>query len=300
MEQNLWSAFFIAGGIMNIDMGIANRAFMKAGEEPITDNDVKTNSTRWRTIKEIYHATILETLSNTEWTSQKKRAKLEEDFEPAAPAPTEETFQEKAYYYRENDRFIRAANFEYDKIYFEKSENFTDYGMKYCLPVDCAKPVALTDGGIFIVEGRYLYTDSGDAALLYVSDGFTGGRKYITADPQPTIENFKDKTYYMLKDDEYVKAIQYEMDCVYFVEIEEDYPEYEEPVNDPLLFEYLETRLAAKLALKITGNLQLYTTLYRESQLMENRAIKSTVSQSKNRDKGHEYWGEILGLGEID
>lgn len=298
MEQYLWSAFFIAGGIMNIDMGIANRAFMKAGEEPITENDIKTNSTRWRTIKEIYHATILETLSNTEWTSQKKRAKLEEDYELALPAPTAETFR-NGFFYLEDGRYVRAEFFESDKIYFEKSENFTDYGIKYCLPVDCAKPVALTDGGVFIVEGRYLYTDSGDAALLYVSDGFTGERKYITADPQPTSESFKDKTYFINKDDEYVKAIQYEMDLVYFEEIEEDYPEYEEPVKDPLLFEYLETRLAAKLALKITGNLQLYTTLYRESQLMENRAIKSTVSQSKNRDKGHEYWGDILGLGEI-
>lgn len=246
---------------MNIDMGIANRAFMKAGEEPLTDNDITTNSTRWRTVKELYHVTILETLSNTEWTSQKTRAKLEE----------------------------------------VEGDNFTDYGYKYILPANCAKPVALTDNGVFIVEGRYLYTDSGDAALMYISDGYTGEKKYALADPQPTSETFSAGTYYILSEEEtYIRATEYDLDKQYYIEVEEDYPEYEEPVKDPLLFEYLETRLAAKLALKITGNLQLYTTLYRESQLMENRAIKSTVSQSKNRDKGHEYWGEILGLGDID
>lgn len=244
---------------MNIDFNIANRAFMKAGEEPLTDTDIQTGSTRYRTLKELYLTTILETLSNTEWTSQKTRKKLE-----LAP---------------------------------EEAENYTDYGLMYKLPLDCAKPVALQDDGEFIVEGRWLYTDSGDAVLLYVTNGFTGVPDYIKADPQPTGENFSENDYYYTDEEgEVVKAEDYELDKEYLIEKPEDYPGYKELVEDPLLFEYIETRLAAKFVLKFTGNLQLYSALYSESYAMENRAIKSTVAHSKSRDEGHKYWGEILGL----
>lgn len=244
---------------MNIDFNIANRAFMKAGEEPLTDTDIQTGSTRYRTLKELYLTTILETLSNTEWTSQKTRKKLE-----LAP---------------------------------EEAKNYTNYGLMYKLPLDCAKPVALQDDGEFIVEGRWLYTDSGDAVLLYVTNGFTGEHEYVKAEPQPSGETFSESEYYYIDEDNIIhRAEEYEMGIVYLVEKPEDYPGYKELVEDPLLFEYIATRLAAKFVLKFTGNLQLYSALYSESYAMENRAIKSTVAHSKSRDEGHKYWGEILGL----
>lgn len=244
---------------MNIDFNIASRAFMKAGEEPLTETDIETTSTRYRTLKELYLVTILETLSNTEWTSQKTRKPLE--------------------------------------LASEEAENYTNYGFMYTLPLDCAKPVALQDDGEFIVEGRFLYTDSADAVLLYVTNGFRGDHEYVKADPQPTGETFSEGEYYYIDEDNIIhRAEEYDMSIVYLVEKPEDYPGYRELVEDPLLFEYIATRLAAKLVLKFTGNLQLYSALYSESYAMENRAIKSTVAHSKSRDEGHKYWGEILGL----
>lgn len=246
---------------MNINREIANRALEKAGEEPLNDNDFENNSVRWRTIKNNYLPTLLETLANTAWTSQKKRAKLE-------------------------------------LITKEEAENFTEYLFAYRLPADCAKPEALTDENEYIVEGTTLYTNSENAVLLYIQNGYRGKPIMIEADPQPTAETFQDKDYFVFdsETEEYTKAETFDSEATYFVEKEEDYPLYEELQLDPLLSEYLETRLAAKIALKITGKSDLYQLLYSESQLMENRAIKVTVSHSRNKDMGHRYWGEILGM----
>lgn len=246
---------------MNINRDIANRALEKAGEEPLNESDIENNSVRWRTIKNNYMTTLLETLANTAWTSQKKRAKLE-------------------------------------LIDGDELENLTEYLYAYRLPADCAKPEELTSEGDYIVEGRIIYTDTPSAVLLYVKNGFRGKPNMLKADPQPTEEDFDEKLFFVLDDNgEYVKAEKFNlMDEYYMEDWSEDFPLYDELDLDPLLAEYLETRLAAKLALKITGKSDLYQLLYSESQLMENRAIKVTVSHSRNKDRGHPYWGEILGM----
>lgn len=247
---------------MNINRDIANRALEKAGEEPLNDNDFENNSVRWRTIKNNYLPTLLETLANTAWTSQKKRAKLE-------------------------------------LITEEEAANYTEYSYAYILPEDCAKPEELTDESEFIVEGTTLYTNAENAVLMYITNGYRGKPAMKQAEPQPTEENFSEADYFVYDEENktYSKAETFEEDTTYFIEdTEEDYPLYEELKLDPLLSEYLETRLAAKLVLKITGKSDLYQLLYSESHLMESRAIKVTVSHSRNKDKGHRYWGDILGM----
>ena len=66
---------------MKINPNIVNRALKKAGQEELTEDDILNNSNVWRIIKDYYLSTILETLSNTAWTSQMKRAYLIKDEE---------------------------------------------------------------------------------------------------------------------------------------------------------------------------------------------------------------------------
>lgn len=206
---------------MNINWEIVNRALNKIGEEPILEEEKKEKtSTRIRLVYDFYLSTILETLHNTAWTSQIKRTKL-----------------------------ICA-----------EVENLTDYENVYILPIDCAKPIALKDNSEYKVEGNFLYTNSEENILIYVSNS-----KKIPID----------------NDEE---------------NIEEDYPEYNEMIFDPLLSEYIETKLAAKMALKITGNNNIYQLLYQEAAIIENRAIKASMAHGASKDKGNRYWNDILGL----
>lgn len=244
---------------MNIDFEIVARALDKAGQEPLTDEEKETkDSTRWRIIKDFYHAVILEALSNTAWTSQKKRARLN----------------------------------------LSEEENLTTYRFMYELPIDCAKPVALLGDRNYLVEDGNLYTDIDNAVLVYISNGFTGKYKYAFAAVQPTQETFAEKTYYIndVSTESYVRATEFEEGTEYYEQVEEDYPFYNDYKFDPSLSAYIETKLAANIVLKITGNPGLYQLLYNEAVIMENRAIKASVAQGHNKDQGDRWWGDILGM----
>lgn len=220
---------------MNIDYQLVNRALNKAGEEELTAEEIEQGkSTRIRLIKNYYLSTILETLSNTAWTSQMTR-----------------------------ERLVMSEN-----------ENLSNYMYMYDLPVTCAKPVALLSEEEYLVEGRKLYTDDPDAILSFVSN-----HKRTTDQEEETEES----------DDETAEDTTEE-------ETTEDYPDYDDMDFDPLLSQYIETKLASKIVLKLTGESGLYQLLYSEAVVMENRAVKASVAQGHSKNKGNEYWGDQLGL----
>lgn len=247
---------------MNIDKKLVARAMDKAGEEPITTAEWEEGTgTRVRLIKDVYLNTILEALAGTDWTSQKKRARL----------------------------------------VLSEEENLTDYTYAYTLPKDCAKPSALRNEGVYLVEGNILYTDTPDAVLIYISNNYTGQYKhlYFVADPQPASqEELEAGIYFIQQDEEYKPATEYDENLVYFEStlVEEDYPGYDDFNFDPLLSEYIETTLAQKIVLKLTGDTNKYQLLYGEARIMENKAIKASVAHGHNKDKGNPYWGDTLGL----
>lgn len=146
-----------------------------------------------------------------------------------------------------------------EKLKEAEKDNFTGYDYVYHLPVDCAKPEELQDEAEYNVEGKYLYTNSPMAVLCYVSNG---RRK-----PEEISE---------------VK--------------EEDYPEYEDIEFDPSLSEYIELQLAAKIALKITGNMQTFGLLYNQAMVIENNARKATLEHAHSKEKGAAWWGDQMGL----
>lgn len=241
---------------MNIDLNIVNRAFNKAGEEALTEKEIEENQNRWKLIKNFYLSTILETLSNTSWTSMTVRSFLD---------PIEED---------DSGLFV------------------------YSLPIDCAKPIELVSKCDYTVENNTLYTSDQNPCLIYVTNNYTGEYKYEeVAVTEETPEGEIKKLY--TKDEEtgvYSLATEYIADTVYYRRLEEDYPLYNDFKFDPLLSEYIETKLASKIVLKLSGNQNLYQLLYSEAVRMENTAVKATFAHAHNKDKGNPYWGDVLGL----
>lgn len=246
---------------MNIDRSLVARAFAKAGEEPITDAEWEEGtSSRVRIVQESYLATILDTLSSYNWTSQKKRARLT----PLEP----------------------------DDEYAE--ENLTGYAYMFLLPADCGKVVAINDGDPYIVEGGYIFCDMENPVLLYIRNYFTGRYVYEeVANPTPD-----DIDKYYIKDSEgnYEKAVTYVIGTTYYIRIEEDYNFYSQPSFDPELSSYIECKLAASIALKLTGSTDKYQMLFNEARLIADGAMKRSAEQARNKTKGNPWWTDQLGL----
>ena len=257
---------------MNIDRNIVARAFVKAGEEPITDTEWDdTNSNRVRIVREFYLATLLEALSSYDWTSQKKRARLT-PFDP-------ETADDD-----------------------EVEENLTGYAYMFPLPKDCAKVISVDDGEPYIVEGGFIFCDKESIVILYVRNYFTG--TYIYKDVYVEVEepDPDDIDEYYIKNDsgEYEKAESYVMGTTYYTKereiVQEDYNFYGQPVLDPELSAYIECKLAAGIALKLTGGTDKYQMLYNEARLIADGAMKRSAEQAKNKHKGNPWWTDQLGL----
>ena len=252
---------------MNIDRDLVARAFTKAGEEPITQTEWSdAESSRVRIVKEFYLATLLEALSSYDWTSQKKRAQL-------TPITAEEVA---------------------DDLDEESEENLTAYDYMYALPKDCAKVVAVDDGEPYIVEGGFLFCDKANVILLYIRNYFTG--KYIYEEVENPDPEDIDKYYILNESGEFEKAESYVKGTTYYIRIEEDYNFYGQPQLDPELSAYVECKLAAAIALKLTGGTDKYQMLYNEARLIADGAMKRSAEQAKNKHKGNKWWTDQLGL----
>lgn len=132
-----------------------------------------------------------------------------------------------------------------------EEENYTKYQYSYKLPLDCAKPLELQDNSYYQVIGKNLYADIPNAVLRYVS-------------------NFK-------------KVIKENNP-------EEDYPEYAEIIGDVKFWEYIELRMASKLALKLSGDMNLYNVLYAEARLIETEAITASKTNAYAKKNGNNWW----------
>ena len=247
---------------MYIDRSLVARAFAKAGEEPITDAEWEEGtSSRVRIVQEFYLATILDALSSYNWTSQKKRARLT----PITPDMDEDA-----------------------------EENMTGYAFMFVLPADCAKVVAINDGDPYIVEGAFIFCDMENPVLLYIRNYFTG--RYVYEEVENPDPDDIDKYYIKDEEGNYEKAESYVMGTTYYIRIEEDYNFYSQPVFDPELSSYIECKLAASIALKLTAATDKYQMLFNEARLIADGAMKRSAEQAKNKTKGNPWWTDQLGL----
>lgn len=170
-----------------------------------------TGSKSYLLIKKWYVSTMNESLEMIPWTSAKTRKML-----------------------------VKAA-----------VENYSDYSLVYNLPVDCAKIISLKDNGFYIVEGRYLYTDSPDAVLIYNTNGKLEASTEIPGD---------------------------------------DFPDYKPPVYEAMFYRSFELRLASKIALELSGKEKLYQMLVQEAMLAEEAAWRNTKTQSAGKKRGNDWW----------
>ena len=284
---------------MNIDRSLVARALAKAGEEPITDEEWNEGtSSRVRIVKEFYLAILQDSLSSYDWTSQKKRARLTpmDNYEYEEVLSPKQSDLAKYYVYdSEDDKYYKAENYDPSETYYLQIEvNLTGYAFMYPLPADCVKVVKLENDEPYIVEGAFIYADVQNVVLLYIRNYFTG--KYVyekVAEPNP---DDIDKYFVIDEEGDYVKATSYVMGTEYYVIKEEDYNFYSEPNLDPTLSSYFECRLAACLALKLTGDTNKYQMLFNEAQIIGQNAQKKSAEMSRNRAKGNPTWVEQLGL----
>jgi hypothetical protein len=255
---------------MNIDIGIANRALLAVGEEPLNEDNPRTNALRYRDLKEYYLQSFLEALSEVPWTGGMKRERL----------------MVSRRQYRRNH----------------------EYALAYDLPYDCAKPLELQGNGYFVVEERFLYTNIEHAELLYVTNGkllrevtllsgcgpgelpeteyLSGG--WPDTDADVFISGGGPEDYNPVTGN----LIPVEPP----LSLSEDYPEYRPPEYEPKFYEYVEKTLAAKLAAKLTGHTELHVSLVQEAMLIKNDAITASKSSSAAKRKPSAWWAEELGI----
>lgn len=259
---------FLMGLKMIINRELVNRALLKAGQTVLTEADIENNSEAWKTVKEFYLSTMLETLTRTPWTSAKTRARLE---------------------------------------LTEGADNLSVYANMYTLPVDCARALKLNSGEPFIVEDKYLYTNDENPILLYITNGKIDGTVEVPAEPPATNEpsnnngpdEIEDTTVPEGEPSEEENNEQTEEPSEENTdpeEPEEDIPGYRTLEYDPNFWEYVETRIASKMVLKITGDMQLYSLLFSEASVIEQTAAKASKAAGKSKPAGQNYWtDEIVG-----
>ncbi len=150
------------------------------------------------------------------------------------------------------------------RVRLEKSdiENLTDYSTAYNLPIDCGKIIELKDKSYYLVEGQILYTD-GDAVLIYITNG------KITA--------------------EKVEAKKQAAELA-GLEFNEEFPFYDPPEYEAHFYSAFELRLAAKLALELSGKPELHNMLLQEAIMAEEIGYRNTKAQSAGKKKGHDWW----------
>jgi len=125
---------------MNMNKDMVNRALFAAGrkmladekEDEGADEKAKENKRLRGMCKAAYLQTFLEALSEAPWTGGKRRRRL---MRTMLPRPD------------------------------------VNFAFVYDLPIDCARPVELRDGDMFVIEGNFLCADVKDAELLYITNG---------------------------------------------------------------------------------------------------------------------------------
>jgi hypothetical protein len=250
---------------MNMNLDIVNRALYYAGQTPITDKDIAGKNTAFELCKAYYIATFLEALSEVEWVGGRRRDKLVRTGKPVI-----------------------------------KDQR---YSFSYDMPYDCARPIELQDNDYFIVEDRLILTNAKDAELLYVSNGkilrpiavVSPGKpgdlpeeEYFTAGQPGTMPDY---TLYPGRPSEIANELPEDPLP------ESDYPDYFSLDYEPKFHEYIEKKLAAKFAMKLSEQPKLHIQLLQEAMIIRQEAVDASRAGRAAKVKQDPWWSQELGLG---
>ena len=248
---------------MNMNLNIVNRALFAVGQNQLTEADISNKNAGYEIAKSYYISTFLEALSEVEWVGGRKRDRLVRTGRPVI----------------KNDKY----NYAYD------------------MPYDCARPIELQNNEYYIVEDRLILTDDPQAELLYVSNGkvlrpiaivqmILGERpqgEYMTAGQPWTKPDF---TLYAGGPADIKEELPKDPPPA------SDYPDYTELDYEPKFFEYIEKKLAAKFAMKLSDQPKLHTQLLQEALLVKQEAIDASRASRAAKANQNRWWSEELGL----
>jgi len=249
---------------MNINLDIVNRALFTIGHNPLTDADIKANNISAELCKSYYLTTFLEALSEVEWVGGRKRDKLVRTGRPV----------------------LRNHK----------------YRFAYDMPYDCAKPIELQNNEYFIVEDRLILTDEPRAELLYVSNGKV--LRLIAAavnelGEMPVSEYFTAGQPWTEPDITLYSGSPADIENVLPEDPKpgSDYPDYIALDYEHKFYEYIEKKLAAKFAIKLSDQPKLHTQLLQEALLVKQEAIDASRASRAAKVKEDKWWADELGLG---
>jgi hypothetical protein len=246
---------------MKIDLSLANRALARIGVDPLTHSDREGQTLRWRTIKDAYLQTILEALSEVDWTGGRKRRRL----------------------------MLTGVPHE-----------LTGYSFVYDLPIDCARPLELRDGAYFVIENRMLATDQERAQLLYVTTGKFFAPVFLVSGGKPgeVPEEEYLSAGRPWDEAEVVLRAGKPGDGPFVVPArpDEDYPEHRPPQYEPKFYEYAERALAARLSSLLAKDQRLHSQLLQEALLIRQEAVTASMGAAAAKLKPQQWWKEELGL----
>jgi len=249
---------------MNMNIDIVNRALLDTGQDLLTASDIAKKNDAYELCKSYYITTFLEALSEVEWVGGRKREKLVRTGKPAV-----------------RDRQYRFA---------------------YDMPFDCAKPIELQNNDYFIVEDRLILTDAPEAELLYVSNGkvlrpitlASAGKpgdipehEYFTAGPPGTEPDY---TLYPGTPADIMDELPKDP------EPDSDYPDYAALEYEAKFFEYIEKKLAARFAMKLSEQPKLHVQLLQEAMLIKQEAVSASRASRAAKVKENKWWADELGL----
>jgi hypothetical protein len=254
---------------MNMDVNLVNRVLWAIGSDALKAGDIKQNSELMQIMRGYYLESFLEGLAQVEWSSAQRRRDL---------VPVQMP------------------------IHCNRS-----FSHAFELPLDCVTPISLDNNDQWRVEGNVLYTDSGIARLLYI----TNGRRFIDhasfsaggADRRPVGE-YKYITggtprrgyQYESGDNIITGGTPFRAEPSKPPEAEEDYPEYDELHLEPLFYVYVEKLLASKIAIRVLDKPTLYRAFLQEADLVRIRAIEGTSRRRASPKKAKALWVDELGL----
>ena len=250
---------------MNLDFALVNRALLNIGQAQITETDKQAGNEAWRTAKDYYLTTMLEALSQVEWTGAKRRREL-------CPAKM-------------------------------PHKRHADFACTYDLPIDCAKPIELDEHEYFEVEANLLYTNVSPARLLYVSNGrlladqavISGGNArrrltgvYITGGDAGRVRRWE-------WGDNLISGGNAGREPP--VLSTDDFPDYREQRLESNFYHYWENLLSAKYALRLTDTPDLAVVYFNKAAAIGRAAEVVSIKRSAGRIKAADTWQEALGLG---
>lgn len=245
---------------MNYDRSLMTRALMRAGQERITDEDAEKQTAKWKAVTDFYMSTLLLLLSEADWTGMKKRTQLTDPVE----------------------------------------DNLTAYAYGYTLPEDCARAIEIQGNDDYSVEGRLIYCNVRDPILLYITNG---KRHEYTELPEENVgqivyqgKTWSWQTHTIEADPEDPESQETVTEGYEEDEVQEDNPLYDNLDLPEELREAFEYHLAAQISLKITGDKNLYNLLMEFAMAIEDRSRKTSRGHAKNKQKGHVWWSETLGI----